>query len=774
MSTFSLPFEKHSVGQSVPRTEDPRLLRGDGNYADDIKLENQAYAYVFRSPYVHGAITQLDVEASARAPGVLMIVTGEHLSAAEVGDLPCAAAFESRDGSPLIKPTRPSLATDRVRYRGEAVAVVIANSLSEARDAADLIDFQVDEMDAVTDVLEALENGAPELHAQAPENCALDWEFGDEAALDSVFATAHHVTSLRLRNNRVVVSAMEPRALIGEYDAETDRYTMHVPSQGVFGLHNAMARVMGVSPEQMRVRTYDVGGSFGMKGAPYPEYAPILLAAKSLARPVKWCDERSDSFLSDQHGRDSWADASLAFDAEGRMLGARVVNYSNLGAYLTAVGPNMQTGNIRKNFPSVYRLPVLHVRTLAVFTNTTPIGAYRGAGRPEGVYYMERLLDTAARELNIDPVELRRRNMIEPSEMPYTAASELTYDSGDFPAVLNKAIGIADWHGFDARRAASQSAGRIRGRGLASYLEVTGPPGKEMGGLRFGADGRVTIVSGTLNYGQGHAVTFAQIVSDRLGIPIDAIDLLQGDSDELLAGGGTGGSKSVIAGGAAFLTAADEIVHKGREFASEILEAATDDIQFRNGRFEIVGTDRAIDLMTLARHPLLLSSDAPSKLDTETVVDTPPSAFPNGCHIAEVEIDLDTGEVAIDRYLVVDDFGTLINPMLVEGQVHGGVAQGAGQALWEETTYDEGGQLLSGSYMDYTLPRADQFPSFQFDHHSVPAMSNPLGAKGCGEAGTTGSLPAIMNAVVDALHSHNGTMHVDMPATAERIWHVLR
>ena len=766
---FELPFEKYAVGQSVPRTEDPRLLRGEGRYSADLSLEGQVYAYVYRSPYAHGEIRRLDVSAATSAPEVCVVLTGEDLASEGIGDLPCAASYASRDGSPLIKPARPSLARERVRYRGEAIAVVVAASLSAAKDAADLIELEIDVLPTVTDAEHALNAAAPCLHEEAPGNLALDWEYGDEAAVDAAFASAHHVTRLKLRNNRVVVAAMEPRAIVAEYDAETGRYTMHSQSQGVFGLRNGMARVMGIAPEQMRILTNDVGGSFGMKGAPYPEYAPVLLASRRLGRPVKWCDERSDSFLSDQHGRDSWAEASLAFDAEGRMLAGRVVNYANLGAYLTAVGPNMQTGNIRKNFPSVYRLPALHVQTFATFTNTTPIGAYRGAGRPEGVYYMERLLDSASREMGIDRLEIRRRNLVGPSEIPYAAVSELTYDSGDFPAVLDEALSLGDWSGFDARREDSERRGKLRGRGIACYLEVTGPPGNEMGGIHFLPSGEVEIVSGTLNYGQGHAVTFAQIVSDKLGVPLESIRLTQGDSDRLITGGGTGGSKSVIAGGAALLAAADEVIENAMAAAAEELEAAQSDIEFKRGEFRIAGTDRAIDILALAR-----ARGSKGELDAELSMETPPSAFPNGCHIAEVEVDPGTGVMDIVRYAVVDDFGTLVNPLLVEGQVHGGIAQGIGQALMEHAYYDEEGQLLAGSYMDYQLPRAQDLPPFEFGSHPVPALTNPLGAKGCGEAGTTGSLPAVMNALVDALHDACGAMHVDMPATPECIWRALR
>lgn len=769
-------FEKFAIGQSVARLEDPRLLRGEGCFTDDFSLPRQAYGYVFRSPYAHGDVTKLDVTAARAAPGVLAVLTAEDLAREGVLPLPCRLPAKSRDGTPLLKPERPSLATDRVRHRGEAVALIIAESLGAARDAAEFIEFDVSVLPAVTDAREAMRAGAPRLHEEAPGNQALDWEFGDGAKVDRIFADAHHVASLTLRNNRVVISAMEPRAAIGEYDSDSGRYTLHVPTQGVFGFTGAMAtQVLGIERERLRVRTYDVGGSFGMKSAPYPEYAPVLIAARLLGRPVKWCDDRSDSFLSDQHGRDSWAEASLAFDADGHILAGRVVSYANLGGYLSAVGPSMSTRNIPRNFPGVYRLPVFNARSHAIFTNTTPIGAYRGAGRPEGVYYMERLMDTAAREMGIDRVELRRRNMVRADEMPYDAVSELTYDSGEFPAVLDDALDAADWSGFEARREASARNGMLRGLGLASYLEVTGPPAREMGGIRFEEDGRVTMVSGSLNYGQGHAVTFAQILTAKLGIPIDRFNLLQGDSDELIAGAGTGGSRTVISAGTALLHAADEVIENGRAIAGHVLEAAVADIEFEAGQFTVAGTDRTvsiIDLAALARDGV--PDDLPQGLDAELAEDTPPSAFPNGCHIAEVEIAPETGVVRVDRYAIVDDFGTLINPMLVEGQVHGGVIQGLGQALMEDTAYSEDGQLISGSYMDYTMPRAEDLPEFAFRSHPVPAKTNPLGAKGCGEAGCTGALPAIMNAIVDVLARERGISHIDMPATAERVWTALQ
>ena len=776
LSELELEFEKYSIGQSVPRTEDPRLLRGEGCFTDDFNLPNQAFGYVFRSPYAHGNIVTLDVSAARSAGGVLTVLTADDLLREGVSPLPCRLPVKSRDGTPLIKPDRPCLATDRVRHSGEAIAFVVAESAGQARDAAEFIELEVSVLAAVTDAREAMCEGAPQLHDEAIGNQALDWEFGDGDEVDRVFAEAVHVSHLTLRNNRLVSSPMEPRAAVGEYDTESGRYTLHVPTQGVFGFTGAMAtQVLGIEREQLRVRTYDVGGSFGMKSAPYPEYAPALIASRLLGRPVKWCDERSDSFLSDQHGRDSWAEASLAFDVEGRILAGRVTSYANLGGYLSAVGPSMSTRNIPRNFPGVYHVPIFNARSHAIFTNTTPIGAYRGAGRPEGVYYMERLMDTAAREMGIDRIELRRRNMVRAEDMPYDAVSEMTYDSGDFPAVLDDALDVADGDGFEVRRASSAAAGKLRGLGLASYLEVTGPPAREMGGIRFEEDGTVTMLSGSLNYGQGHHVTFSQILTAILGIPVDKFNLLQGDSDELIAGAGTGGSRTVISAGTALLHAAEQVIENGRAIAGHLLEAAVADIEFEAGHFAVAGTDRTISILDLAaRSRAGLPDDVPQSLDAELAEDTPPSAFPNGCHIAEVEIEPETGTVRVDRYVIVDDFGTLINPMLVEGQVQGGVVQGLGQALMEDTAYDTKGQLISGSYMDYAMPRAGNLPTFAFHSHPIPAKTNPLGAKGCGEAGCTGALPAIMNAIADVLSRETGVTHIDMPATSERVWSALQ
>jgi aerobic carbon-monoxide dehydrogenase large subunit len=770
------PFERYAIGQPVTRTEDPRLLRGAGCFTDDFNLTGQAHAYVLRSTHAHGIINSIDVAAARVASGVLDVLTWTDLVEAGIGWLPCNNPAKNRDGSPMIKPPRPSLASARVRHVGEAVALIVAESAAAARDASELIEVDITALPSVTHFMDAIEPDAPQLHDEADKNIALDWEFGDAEVVEQAFASAHHVTRLRLNSNRVVVNAMEPRAAVAQF--EEGRYTLHVPTQGAFGFRNGLANnLMKVPVEQVRVRTYDVGGSFGMKSALYPEYAPLLLAAKRLGRAVKWCDERSASFVSDQHGRDSEVMAELAFDADQRIVAGRVHCYCNNGAYLSPGGPSMHTRNIPRNFPGGYRLPVMYARTRAIFTNTTPIGAYRGAGRPEGVYYMERLLDQAADEMGMARIDLRRRNLVTPIEMPFDAVSELTYDSGNFPAVLESGLKLGDVDGFDARRKTSALAGKLRGLGVANYLEVTGPPAREMGGIRFEADDCVTMISGSLNYGQGHAATFAQIVTSYLGVPFERLQLLQGDSDELIAGAGTGGSRTVLTAGTLLMKASDAVIAKGKLAAAHLLEASALDIEFAQGRFSVAGTDRQIELMDLVarlRAEPALPDDVPDDLSVALADESPPSAFPNGCHVAEVEVDPETGVVELVSYAVVDDFGTLINPMLVEGQVHGGIAQGLGQVLLERTVYDDEGQLLAGSYMDYAMPRASDIPPMRFASQPDPAKTNPLGAKGCGEAGTSGSMPAVMNAVLDVLKRERGITDFDMPATPERVWSALR
>ncbi len=763
---------RYAVGQPVSRLEDPVLLRGEGRYTDDMNLPGQAHGVVVRSRVAHGVLKSIATDDAAAMPGVLAVITAADLIAAGLKPMNANVIGKNHDDRPIPKPPQMALATHKVRYVGEPIAMVVAETAQQAKDAAEAVFADIDMLPAVTTAEAAAAPGAPVLYDEAPDNVILDWKFGDHAAVDAAFARAAHVTKMRIRNSRIVVCAMEPRSALAEWDGEDGRYILRVGCQGVFGLRNNLRNVLGVAPEKVRILTGNVGGSFGMKSQAYPEYVCALYAAKRLGRPVKWTDERSDSFLSDSHGRDHDHTQELALDGEGNFLALRVTGRANAGAVLSNATTQPPTMNIVKNIIGVYRTPALSVSVKCMFTNTTPVGAYRGAGRPEGNYYMERLIETAAREMGLDPLELRRRNHILPDMMPYKAPSTMEYDSGDFPAVLDRALAAADWDGFARRRAESRARGKLRGRGIGQYLEVTAPANNEMGGIRFEDDGTVTIVSGTLDYGQGHWTPFAQVLVDKLGVPFAKIRLVQGDSDEMLAGGGTGGSRSAMNGSNAISVSSDEVIAKGTKIAAHVLEASAADIEFSRGRFSIAGTDRGIGIMELAeqlRGGLTLPDEVPQTLDVAMVVPGVPSAFPNGCHIAEVEVDPETGHTEVVKYSTVNDFGTLLNPLLVEGQAHGGIVQGIGQALGEAVAYDEDGQVLTGSYMDYAIPHAADVPGFGFISHPVPAKTNGIGAKGCGEAGCAGALPSVMNALVDAL-SEYGIDHIDMPATPERIW----
>ena len=767
----SLSLMKFGVGQPVPRKEDPTLLRGEGRYSDDVNLAGQAHAVMVRSPVAHGVLRGIDIETASAMPGVLAILTAADLDAAGFGPLRCPMNVPQRDGSPMKTPPRPSLAVGKVRYVGEAVACVVAETAVQAKDAAEAVELDIETLPAVTAPHEALKPGAPQIHDEAPSNLVLDFHYGDGEAVRKAFTEAAHVTRLEIVSNRIAVSAMEPRSAIGSYDPATERWTLHLGCQGVMGIRGTLAKdVLKVTPDKVHVLTGNVGGSFGMKSQVYPEYGPLLLASKKLGRPVKWTDERSESFLSDHAGRDHQRVAELALDKDGRFLAVRLSGTANAGAYIYP--PMPATTNAVKNVIDVYRTPAMEVNSKVVFTNTTPVAAYRGAGRPEGNYFMERLIDTAARELAIDPADLRRRNHIAPDQMPYKAPSGMNYDSGEFTAVLDKALKVADWEGFAARKAESAARNKLRGRGIGSYLEVTGPPSKEYGGIRFEEDGTVTMLSGTLDYGQGHATPFAQVLAAHVGIPFERFRLLQGDSDQLKVGGGTGGSRSALVASQAFLEAGDKLIEQGKQIAAHVLEASALDIEFAHGRFTIAGTDRSIGILELAdriRGGLTLPADLPQSLDVSHISDNPPFSFPNGCHIAEVEIDRDTGHIDVVRYFMVNDFGTVINPMLVAGQAHGGVLQGIGQALMEHTIYDPQGQPVTGSYMDYALPRAEHAPDMSIESHAVPCKTNRMGIKGCGEAGCAGALPSVMNAIVDAL----GGKHIDMPATPEKVWRAI-
>jgi carbon-monoxide dehydrogenase large subunit len=771
----AIAVQKYGVGQPVRRKEDDTLVRGKGKYTDDFNLPGQAYAWIVRSSHAHGILRGIDTTAARKVPGVLGVWTGTDLSAANYGPFTCGLPLKNRDGTPLLQTNRTALMTDKVRYVGDPVAFVVATTLAQARDAGEAVVLDIDPLPAVTDPAEAAQPGAPQLYDHIPNNVALDYHFGDAAKVEAAFASAAHVTKLDITNTRVAVVAMEPRAALASYDKASERYTIQVPTQGVAGNRANLAKNLKVPNEKVHLLTANVGGSFGMKNINYPEYMCILYAAKLLGRPVKWTDERSTSFLSDSHGRAQQIHAELALDAEGRFLAVRLSGYGNLGAYITGVAPGPLSLNTGKNLASVYRTPLMTVDIKTVLTNTTLMGAYRGAGRPEANYYMERLIDRAADEMGINRLTLRKRNFIKSAQMPFSASSGVTYDSGDFQGVFNKALEISDHANFAKRKKESRKKGKLRGVAIGSYLEVTAPPGVELGKLMFEADGSVKLITGTLDYGQGHASAFAQVLCAQLGVPFESVKLEQGDSDIVHTGNGTGGSRSITASSMAIIEASKLVIEKGKRAAAHLMEAAEGDIEFGGGRFTIAGTDRSIDIIELAKRMRegKLPDGVPDTLDVDHTSEPVPSTFPNGCHVAEVEIDPDTGVVQIVRYTGVNDFGTIVNPMLVAGQLHGGVAQGIGQALMECVSYDSSGQPITGSFMDYAMPRAEDIPMMEIGDHPVPAKSNPLGTKGCGEAGCAGSLSTIVNAVVDALSDY-GIAHIDMPLTRERVWRAIQ
>jgi carbon-monoxide dehydrogenase large subunit len=771
----SLSLTKFGIGQPVRRSEDPKLVRGEGCYADDFNRPGQIYAVIVRSREAHGILRAISTDAAKAMPGVLGIYTAADLSA--YGPLKCNMPLKSRDGSPIRYTPRPALAGDKVRYVGDPVVCVVAETVAQAKDAAEAVAIDIDPMPVVLTPSDAVKAGAPLVFDAVPNNIALDYHYGDAAKVAEAFAKAKHVTRLETSNQRMVVNAMEPRAAIGEYDTASDKWTLYSTSQGVHGMKTSLMDILSAPADKVRVVTGQVGGSFGMKASVYPEYICILHAARVLGCPVKWTDERSGSFLSDHHGRAQDMVMEMAFDENAHILAIRLTGYGNMGGYLAQFGPLLPTGNQVKNIASIYRTPLIEVATKCVFTNTNFVSAYRGAGRPEGNYYIERTLDLAASELGIDRIDLRKRNMIRKSDLPFKAASDMTYDCGDFLGVLKQALDAADYAGFNKRRRETRNRGLLRGFGIGCYLEVTAAPGKELGAIHFEADGTVTIITGTLDFGMGHATTYAQILTDLLGVPFDRIRMIEGDSDRMAFGGGSGGSRSVMFVGAALTESAAIVIDRGKQIASHVLEASASDIEFTAGRFVISGTDRSIGLIELAsrlRDGLKLPDGVPSSLNIDHIVKDPvPSAFPNGCHIAEVEVDPETGAVQVVRYSAVNDLGTIVNPLLVEGQIQGGVVQGLGQVLLENAVYDSDGQLVTGSFMDYAMPRAHDTPMINVLSHPVPTKSNPLGAKGCGEAGTSGGLPSVANAVVDAL-SEFGIKHLEMPMTPARIWQTIQ
>ena len=761
---------KFGVAQPVRRVEDPRLLLGQGRYTDDVTPAHAAHAGFLRSPHAAARIVSIDAAAARAIPGVLGIYTGADLVADGIGTNPCGIPLKNKDGTNRADVPHPLLAQGHVKHVGDPVALIVAETPQAARDAAEAIMVDYDILPSITDLGAALDDGQPLVWPEVPNNTCFDWEIGDKARTDELFAQAAHVTRLTVVNNRIVVNSMEARAALAEYDVAAQKWTLTTNTQGGWGIKEMLAtNVFKVPADRFRIVTPDVGGGFGMKLFLYAEQALVCYAARKLGRPVKWASERGEAFLSDTHGRDNITQGQIALDAEGRFLALRTRNVANMGAYLSNYAPFIPTGAGTKVLASVYGFQAIHANVIGVFTNTVPVDAYRGAGRPESNYMVERLIDAAAHETGRDRIAIRRLNMVPPSAMPYHTAMGQTYDSGDFQRVLDAALAKIDWQGFESRRAESARRGRKRGIGMAYYLEATGGADSERAEIRFTEDGHVDVYVGTQSTGQGHETAYVQLTADQLGIDGERIRIRQGDTDAIPTGGGTGGARSLYSEGQAILVTAASVIEKGKLAASEALEAAVADITFDNGRFTIAGTDRGMDILQLAAAQRAKGGGA-TQLDAAEIAKIGVHTFPNGCHMAEVEIDPDTGSVAVLRYIVCDDVGKAVNPMIVRGQVHGGVAQGVGQAVMERTAYDpESGQLLSGSLMDYALPRAADLPDIEVDLIEVPCASNPLGVKGAGEAGAVGSPPAVINALVDALNGRS----IDMPATPERVWKML-
>ncbi|NKE43732.1 xanthine dehydrogenase family protein molybdopterin-binding subunit [Roseomonas frigidaquae] len=767
---------KFGLSQSVRRVEDPRLLTGRGEYTDDLAMPGQAHAIVLRSPQAHATITRIDTAAALALPGVLAVLTAADLKAEGIGELPCLIPMKNRDGTPRGNTPRPALADGVVRHVGDPVAFIVAETPQAARDAAEAVEVEYDALPAATDLATAWEPGQPAVWPDIANNVVFDWEAGDKAKADAAFARAAHVTRLTVVNNRVVVASMEARAAVAAW--EGDKLTLHTNTQGSWLLKNILSgNIFNTPAENVRVVTPDVGGGFGMKIFLYPEHVLVAVAARKVGRPVKWASDRSEAFLSDTHGRDNITLGELATDAEGKFLALRTRNYAGMGAYLSTFAPFIPTGAGTKVLASVYGFEAIHAHVIGVLTNTVPVDAYRGAGRPESNYLVERLIDATAREIGVDRIELRRRNMVKQEAMPWVSAMGQRYDSGDFSQLMDAALLKIDWDGFPARRAEAAKRGKQRGIGLAYYLEATGGAATENAKVVFAEDGLVDLYVGTQSTGQGHETAYAMMTSHELGIPIDKIRVRQGDSETLPSGGGTGGARSLYSEGQAILVTTASVVEKGKQAAAEQLETSVADIEFSatGGRFEVAGTDRGIGILDLAavQRKRVAAGESAILLDAMETANIDTHTFPNGCHVAEVEVDPETGIVTVPRYIVVDDVGHALNPLIVRGQVHGGVAQGIGQALHERTSYDNGsGQLLSASFMDYALPRAEDLPDIDVDLIEVTCETNPLGVKGAGEAGAVGSPPAAMNALVDAL-SGAGVKHIDMPATPETVWKAL-
>ncbi|HVY17326.1 MAG TPA: xanthine dehydrogenase family protein molybdopterin-binding subunit [Rhodopila sp.] len=780
------------IGAAVRRKEDVRFLSGRGNYTDDINRPGQLYAYIKRSDRPHATIDGIDTTAAAAAPGVVAVFTGADMAAESIGGLPCGWQIHSKDGSPMAEPPHPVLAVGKVRHVGDAVAVVIADSRQEAKNAAELLDIRYTDLPAVASLHDALKPGAPEVHDGVAGNLCYDWQIGDPAVVDEVFAKAHKVVSLDLTNNRLIPNAMEPRSAIGDFDPSSGDFTLYTTSQNPHVIRLLMgAFVLHIPENKLRVVAPDVGGGFGSKIYHYAEEAIVTWAAGKVRRPVKWTAERSESFMTDAHGRDHVSTAEMALDAEGHFLGLRVHTLANMGAYLSTFAPCVPTYLYATLLAGVYKTPVIYCNVKAVFTNTVPVDAYRGAGRPEATYLLERLVDVIAHDTGIDRVEVRRKNFIPADAFPYQTPVALQYDSGDYQTTLAVALKNAGWDGFEARRAEAKARGKLRGIGISTYLEACGiAPSAVVGSLGARAGlyevanikvhptGSVTVYTGTHSHGQGHETTLAQLVVDQLGVPLAQVEVVHGDTAKIPFGMGTYGSRSLAVGGSAMVKAMDKIIAKGKRIAAHLMEASVEDIEFKSGTFSVAGTDKTktltdVSLAAYVPHNYPIEELEPG-LDETAFYDPNNFTFPGGCHIAEVEVDMETGVVEMVGFTAVDDVGRVINPMIVEGQVQGGVAQGIGQALLEACAYEPSGQLLSGSFMDYAMPRADDLPSaLSVATENTMCTHNPLGSKGCGEVGAIGSPPAVINAVVDALKDY-GVRHLDMPATGPKLWSIIQ
>ena len=777
------------IGASVKRREDGRFLAGRGHYVDDMNRPGQVYAAIRRSDRPHARIKSIDSSAAAAAPGVIAVYTGADMAADGIGGLPCGWQIHNKDGSPMAEPMHPVLATGKVRHVGDPIAVVIAETKAQAKDAAELLVIDFEDLPGVADIRAASAPGAPLVHDEVAGNVCYDWHIGDKGAVDAAFARAKHVVKLDLVNNRLIPNAMEPRAALGECDV-SGHYTLSTTSQNPHVIRLLMgAFVLHIPEHKLRIIAPDVGGGFGSKIYHYAEEAIVTWAAGKLRRPVKWTAERSESFMSDAHGRDHVSHAEMAVDEEGHFLALRVSTLANMGAYLSTFAPSVPTYLYATLLAGVYKTPAIYAEVKAIFTNTVPVDAYRGAGRPEAAFLLERLVDVVAQETGIDRVELRRKNFIPADAYPYQTPVALQYDSGNHEMTLAEALKAADYAGFPARRAEAARRGKLRGIGISTYLEACGIAPSHVAGalgaraglyevanIRVHPTGSVTVFTGAHSHGQGHETTFAQLVADQLGVPFDQVDVVHGDTGEIPFGMGTYGSRSLAVGGSAMVKAMDKIIAKGKRIAAHLMEASVEDIEFKDGTFRVAGTDKAkalaeISLAAYVPHNYPIEELEPG-LEETAFYDPKNFTYPGGCHVCEVEIDPETGVTKVVNFVAVDDVGRVINPMIVEGQVQGGVAQGIGQALLEGAAYDANGQLLSGSFMDYTMPRADNLPNITVGTEITLCTHNPLGSKGCGEVGAIGSPPAVINAVVDALKDY-GVRHIDMPATPEKIWSII-